>query len=109
MVTIGAVFNVPSSAIEACYAMNTERTEFDTFFLSICEKAKALAKASGYDNYYVLGVRKGATDVLYHELAHGLFATHADYRQLMETAIASSECKCSCSIVCRFDDSWVWP
>lgn len=80
-------FNVPSSVIEECYTLNKERTLEDVFFLSICEKAKHLANEQGLNSYYLLGVRKGDTKVLQHEIAHGLFSTNAEYRKIMTNKI----------------------
>ena len=80
-------FNVPSTVIEQCYEMNKERTPEDMFFLSIVEMAKKLAKENGYENYYLLGVRKGDTKTLSHEIAHGLFTTNSKYKEQMTKAI----------------------
>ncbi len=82
-------FNVPSNIIKECYKVNSERTKEDKFFLSICEKAEMLSKQEGFDSYYLLGVRKGDTKTLDHEIAHGLFTTNSDYRKVMTEAVAS--------------------
>lgn len=80
-------FNVPSSVIKECYEVNKERTSEDVFFLSICQRAKQLAKNEGYDSYYLLGVRKNDTKTLNHEIAHGLFSTNKDYKDIMSSEV----------------------
>ena len=84
-------FNIPSHVIEDCYKVNSERTKEDMFFLSICEKAKGLAQKNGYDNYYLLGVRKGDINTLNHEIAHGLFSTNIEYQEMMTQAVKRVE------------------
>ena len=80
-------FNVPSYMIEKCYQLNKERTKEDMFFLSICDKAKSLAEKNGYENFYLLGVRKGDTNTLDHEIAHGLFTTNPEYKKIMTQSV----------------------
>lgn len=80
-------FNVPSQVIEQCYAINHEHNVYDEFFLNICQKASHLAAQAGCDNYYILGVRKGDTTTLEHEIAHGLFTTNSEYRQIMTESV----------------------
>lgn len=84
-------FNVPSAVIKECYQVNPERTEHDMFFMDICAKAEKLAKQNGYENYYLLGVRKGDTKTLDHEIAHGLFTTNKEYKLKMTQAIEHIE------------------
>lgn len=86
-------FNIPSQVIDRCYEMNSERTKEDLFFLSICEKAKKIALESHYDNYYILGVRKGDIKTLNHEIAHGLFSTNIEYKEMMTEAVKRVEIK----------------
>lgn len=83
-----AGFNVPSCIINECYDKNTERTDYDIFFLSICAQIELLAKQNGYNDYYLCGVRKGDTTAIEHEIAHGLFATNNEYKEIMSRAIA---------------------
>lgn len=80
-------FNVPSTIIDQCYAVNTERTDYDTFFLAICAQCKSLAQQAGFEHYYLLGVRKGDTKTLSHEVAHGLFTVNSAYAQAQLTNV----------------------
>lgn len=57
----------------------------------MCEKAKTLAHQNGYENYYLLGVRKGDTNTLDHEIAHGLFTTNQEYKKVMTQAVHDIE------------------
>lgn len=88
-------FNLPSHAIEACYTINTERTMYDERFLNFSNLCSVMSQAQGMDSYYLLGVRKGDTQTLDHELAHGLFTVNKDYRQetQMHIALMSDEKK----------------
>jgi hypothetical protein len=73
-------FNLPSQVIEKCYELHTERNEYDRFFVGLNANIREYMQGKPY---YLLGARKGDTDTLDHELAHGLFATNESYRQGM--------------------------
>lgn len=81
-------FNLPSKAIDECYALNKERLPTDEFFLKICGLCEDLSKDDNLQSYYFLGVRKGATDTLEHEIAHGLFTTNPKYKKDMLDALS---------------------
>ncbi len=78
-------FNIPFTAINDCYSINTERLPQDLFFLDLCEKAKNL----NGEKYYMLGVRKGDTNTLDHEIAHGFFTTNLSYNIDMNVLVLS--------------------
>lgn len=76
-------FNLPSYIIEKCYEVNDERTVWDQFFLSINQQCKELARTQGLTAYYLLGVRKGDTKTLDHEVAHGMYTVNDSYKKQM--------------------------
>lgn len=76
-------FNVPSDAIYDCYNLNTERTEYDLFFLSLVKKIEEKIKEEGLEKFYLIGARKGDARTLDHEIAHGFFTVNPEYKQEM--------------------------
>ncbi len=82
-------FNVPSDAIYDCYNLNTERTEYDLFFLSLVEKIEVKIKEEGLEKFYVIGARKGDSRTLDHEIAHGFFTVNQEYKQEMVRLVDS--------------------
>ena len=79
-------FNLPSHIIDKCYSMHTERNEYDRFFLGLTGNIKEYMQAKPY---YLLGVRRGDTGTLNHELAHGLFTTNPAYQADMLSLIGA--------------------
>lgn len=77
-------FNVPSTAIQECYAVNAERTVYDDLFIDICQTIGDL----GVHRYYLLGVQRGDVATLEHEFAHALFFTDAKYRETMTRLVS---------------------
>jgi len=77
-------FNIHSSVIERCYACSREFTKDDIFFLSICASIK---NQIGDNGYYLCGIKTCDKETLDHELAHALFSTNLEYRQVMIDAV----------------------
>lgn len=73
-------YNVPSSAIDQCYSVNTERTVYDEFMMQIYDD---IAINVGARNFYLLGVTGEDMDALDHEIAHALFYIDPKYRETM--------------------------
>lgn len=80
-------FNVPSRVIENCYSLHDERLDADNFFLKINSICKNISELKGYDEYYLIGTRKGDLKALPHEIAHGLYTTNKEYRNLMNKGL----------------------
>ncbi len=80
-------FNLPSSIIDKCYADSLEVLPTDDFLLQIGQFCEALAEKCNVHSYYLLGVRRGDTKSLEHEIAHGLYSTNESYRKKMDELI----------------------
>ena len=79
-------YNVPSTTIEQCYAINTERTPYDKFFLGIHEAIISLGVPRF--EYYLLGAPHADAEVLEHEFAHALFFIDDKYREAMTRLVS---------------------
>lgn len=84
-------FNLPSHVLEKCYKDNLEMLQTDDFLMSIANLCSAMAKKNNIDSYYLLGVRRGDTKVLEHEIAHGLYSTRPTYKKMMDDVIEAVE------------------
>lgn len=73
-------FNVPSSSIESCYSMTTERLATDQWFLNVALLCQTRARQAGLRSYYLIGAHESDAATLDHEIAHGLFHTDESWR-----------------------------
>jgi len=76
-----AGFNIPSSALKPFY---------DGLFDPLTSKEKAFLKVFSHLDkpFYVIGMSEnGMTDVLEHEISHGLYFTNKKYRKLMDKLV----------------------
>jgi hypothetical protein len=81
-------FNIPSNVIWKVHASKIDDyNAYDAAMIAAYNKISSITHLEpdgvAHDTFYVLGVTKQDADLLSHELAHGLYATTAAYREAM--------------------------
>jgi len=81
-----AGFNIPSNTIWKVHAHGiADYNKYDAAMLAAYNKISSNTQlvdgCTKFDNFYILGACRSDLAVLGHELAHGLYATDAEYRK----------------------------
>lgn len=74
-------FNLPSDTIEDCLSDIEDKNIYDDIMISIVSTIRMNEK----NNFYLISVDKiNSNDLLDHELAHGFYYTHINYKNKMD-------------------------
>jgi hypothetical protein len=79
-----AGYNIPSSSVYKCISGIKDRNWYDEIMSCIIDEIEK----EDSKNWYIIGVDVIDADVLQHEMAHGLWATHPEYRRDMERLVS---------------------
>ena len=74
-------FNIPSWSIEECLSKIIDENEYDRLMSNIF--SSCISDNDG-KNFYLLGVDSLDSDILDHEMAHGMYYTDSDYKTTMD-------------------------
>lgn len=77
-----AGYNIPCDSIESCMALIPDMNYFDLIMFSIVDTIKNLV---GNNKFYLIGIDQHDgedLDLIYHELAHGLWFSSVQYKNL---------------------------
>ncbi len=78
-------YNIPSSVLMKSFNILENRNHYDDLMRKIFLHCNRIARSK----WYLLGVDNFSSDVLKHELAHGLYYTNDDYKNEMGTLLKS--------------------
>lgn len=76
-----AGFNIPSTVIEECMENIYDPNEYDKIMMDI---VRAIRFRLPEGNFYLLGVDSIKSELLNHELSHGLYFTNPEYKNRMD-------------------------
>lgn len=83
-------FNIPGDVIKKVHDLFIEsRTIYDYQMLDAWRKCNEMAKG---ENFYIIGVVRGSGS-LHHEIAHGLFYLHPEYKKEMTKLVKALDPK----------------
>ena len=74
-------FNIPSWSIEECLSKIVDENEYDRLMSNIF--SSCISDNDG-KNFYLLGIDSLDSDILNHEMAHGMYYTDSDYKIAMD-------------------------
>lgn len=80
-------YNIPCNSIESCMAEVPDLNVYDLIMFSIVGTVRDIV---GSSNYYLLGVDQSDgedKDLIYHEIAHGLWFSDPSYKKKMKSLI----------------------
>jgi hypothetical protein len=83
-----AGYNIPCSSIESCIKLIPDLNFYDLIMFSIVDTIRGIV---GNDNYYLIGIDQSTgedPDLIYHEVAHGLWFSTPSYKAKQMTNIA---------------------
>ncbi len=76
-----AGFNIPSTSIEECIESIYDKNEYDRIMMEI---VRVIRMEVPDGDFYLLGVDSIKSDILKHEVAHGMYFTNISYRSRMD-------------------------
>lgn len=74
-------FNIPSESIGECLSQISDENEYDVIMSKIYN---ACLMENNNSKYYLLGVDSLDSDLLDHELSHGMYYTDPEYKESMD-------------------------
>ncbi len=99
-----AGYNIPCTSIESCVSMIPDLNFYDLIMFSIIDTIK---KKVGSDNYYLIGIDQSTgedPDLIYHEIAHGLYFSSPNYRNSQNENIENMDENVKLSLMKKIKD-----
>ena len=78
-----AGYNIPCNSIESCIKLIPDLNFYDLIMFSIIDTIRSVV---GSDDFYLIGIDQSTgedPDLIYHEVAHGLFFVNPSYKKKM--------------------------
>jgi hypothetical protein len=93
-------FNVPSKILNNCRSSILDWNDYDHTMGNIISKieSKMGTREGNYDDFYLIGAKKGSERTIKHEVAHGLFYLNKDYKKEMTKLVSNLPAKFRSSV-----------